>query len=54
MTSSSINGFFYLLGGIVMSIAIGELTTAAWGFFGVGLTFWTGSLIAAFLGNGGE
>jgi len=55
MTSSSINGNLYLIGGIITSIAAGFIVhSVAWAFVGIGATFISGSLIAAFLGNGGE
>ena len=55
MNNGAINGLFYLMGGIIMSISSGYLlSSAAWGWFGVGATFLTAALLAAFTGGKDE
>jgi hypothetical protein len=49
MTSSNQEGL--VLGGVIISIAIGCLTRAAWGWIGVGVVMIIVSLVSHFCGD---
>ena len=49
MTNSNQEGL--ILGGVIISIAIGCMTTAAYGWFGIGTVVIVSSLISHFCGD---